>query len=153
MSDILVDICQLTRDEDGHDFVLLRDKRGRVLSLPVGVCEASAIWVALATEQARPFVRRPWSHDLLRNMIERLGARLERVVIDGYVNDIFLATLHLTHGAEEVVVDVRPCDGIALLLRGAAPLYVNNEVMDEEAVFPEPGDEGEDLPDFGGGML
>ena len=153
MSDILVEVWQLARDEDGHDVLLLRDDRGRVLPILIGVCEAAAIWVALAPDQARPFVRRPWSHDLLLNMIEQLGAHLDRVVIDGFVNDVFLATLHLTHGEGEFVVDVRPSDGIALLLRAAAPLYVNNEVMDDEAAFPENGDEGEDATDNGDELI
>jgi bifunctional DNase/RNase len=109
--------------------------------------------VALAPDQARPFVRRPWSHDLLRNMIEQLGAHLDRVVVDGFVEGTFLATLHLTYGGGEVVVDVRPSDGIALLLRAAAPLYVNNEVMDEAAVYPEDEEGGEDALDNGDELL
>jgi bifunctional DNase/RNase len=151
MSDIPVSVWQLVRDEEGHDVVLLRDEQGRVLPILIGVCEAAAIWVVLAAEQAKPFVRRPWSHDLMRDMIEQLGARLDRVVIDGFINDHFLATLHLMHREGEVVVDVRPSDAIALLLRVSAPLFVNNEVWDELSVLPEQdGDEGEDLPDFGG---
>lgn len=137
MADIPVEIWQLVRDEGGHDVVLLRDERGRLLPIVIGVCEAAAIWVQLSPESAAPYLRRPWSHDLMQAMLERLGARLDRVVIDSFTQGTFFATLHLAYQGREVVADARPSDAIALLLRMHAPLLVHDEIMDEASFLPD----------------
>lgn len=147
MADIPVDVWQLVRDEANHDVILLRDEQGRLLPIRIGVCEAAAIWVRLQPEAATPYLRRPWSHDLLHAMLERLGAHLDRVVIDGFTNETFYATLHLRYHDQEQVVDARPSDAIALLLRMPAPILVNSEVMDEQAFHPDQGEE-ENGPGF-----
>jgi len=146
MADIPVEIWQLVRDEEGKDVkdvVLLRDERGRFLPIVIGVCEAAAIWVRLAPDLAAPYLRRPWSHDLMQSLLERLGAGLERVVIDNFANDTFFATLHLRYRDQELVVDARPSDAIALALRMYAPILVNDEVMDETSIPPGIGEGGE----------
>ncbi|HEX2952073.1 MAG TPA: bifunctional nuclease family protein [Armatimonadota bacterium] len=149
MGNIPVEVWQVARDDDGRDVVLLRDAQGRVLSIAIGVCEAAAIWVALARDQQTPYVRRPWSHDLMQSMLERLDAQLQSVVIDGFSNGVFYATLQLAHRGQELFVDARPSDAIALLLRAPAPLFVNADVMDEESVSPF--DDNGDMPHFGDG--
>ena len=147
MADIPVEVWQLVRDEENHDVLLLRDERGRLLTILIGMCEAAAILVRLApTELAAPYLRRPWSHDLIHALLERMGAQLERVVIDGFTKETYYATLHLRYRGREMVVDARPSDAIALLLRMNGPLLVNAEVMDEHAILPESVDE--EPPEF-----
>ena len=123
-----------------HDVILLRDERGRLLPIQIGVCEAAAIWVRLAPDEITPYPRRPSSHDLMHAMLERLGAKLERVVIDSFLKDTFYATLHVLYREHELMVDARPSDAIALVLRMSAPIFVDSEVMDENGLSPEPGD-------------
>jgi bifunctional DNase/RNase len=128
--------------------VLLRDEEGRVLPIAIGVCEAAAIHVRLMPDASAAHVRRPWSHDLIVAMLERLGARLDHVVVDDLANETFFATLHLTCRGRELVMDTRPSDAIALLLRTSAPLLVNEEVMDEAAFRPDVADEDGANQDF-----
>jgi len=149
MADLPVEIWQLVKDED-KDVVLLRDERGRFLPIVIGVCEAAAIWVRLQPDQAAPFLRRPWSHDLMQSLLERLGAKLERVVIDNFANDTFFATLHIQHRDKELVVDARPSDAIALALRLFSPILVNDEVMDETSIPPGSGEPHEGPEPWGG---
>jgi uncharacterized protein len=156
VSNVPVHIWQLVRDEEGHDVVLLRDETGRVLPIAIGACEAAAIWVRLMPEQAAPYLRRPWTHDLAQAILERLGARLDHVVIDDLANGTFFATLYLRCGERELVVDSRPSDAIALLLRNGAPVFVAEAVMQEAAMTPIADDDGEepeapddDAPDWG----
>lgn len=153
MADIPVTVWQLVRDEDGHDVILLRDADGRLLPIVIGICEAAAIWVCLAPELAKTYLRRPWSHDLMQALLERLGARLERVVIDDCANGTFFATLHVRYREEEIIVDARPSDAIALLLRMPAPILVNAEIMDAASFYPEPNDDEDDGPEFGEEVL
>ena len=146
MADVPVEIWQVVRDDEGHDVVLLRDAQGRLLPIAIGICEAAAIWVRLAPDLAAPFVRRPWSHDLMHALLERLGAQLERVVIDDYstTSDIFFATLHVRYRGEELVIDARPSDAIALVLRMPAPLFVRDDVMNDASILPSFPDNGDD---------
>lgn len=136
MAEIPVEVWQVVKDEEGRDILLLRDDRGRLLPIPIGVCEAASIWVRLMPELAAPYLRRPWSHDLMLAMLEQLGAKLERVVIDDYTNSTFYATLYLTHRGKEMIVDARPSDGIALTLRAAATVAVSDEVMFRAGIVP-----------------
>jgi bifunctional DNase/RNase len=70
------------------------------------------------------------THDLTRNLIRHLNARLERVVITELKDDTFYAALWLRQGDEPVVIDARPSDAIALALRADCPIYVAEKVMD-----------------------
>ncbi|MHB0937424.1 MAG: bifunctional nuclease family protein [Armatimonadota bacterium] len=153
MADLPVEIWQLVRDEEGKDVkdvVLLRDERGRFLPIVIGVCEAAAIWVRMEPELAAPYLRRPWSHDLMQSLLDRLGAKLERVVIDNFTNDTFFATLHIQYRGRELVVDARPSDAIALALRTFSPILVNDEVMDETSIPPGSGEPNEGPEPWGG---
>jgi bifunctional DNase/RNase len=146
-----VEIWQLVRDDDNeHDVLLLRDDDGRLLPIVIGPCEATAIWVRLSPELASPFLRRPWTHDLLIALLERMEASIERVVIDSITETTFFATLHLRYLGRELIVDARPSDAIALLLRMPAPLFVNEDVLAQAAFHPDeaaPHDDDENEAD------
>lgn len=107
--------------------VILRDEVGeRTLPIWVGPVEANAI--ALQVENVEP--PRPMTHDLLRNVMDDLGAKLTRVVISDLRDGTFFAYLELHRGDEILFVDARPSDALALSLRTKAPVFVQTEVMD-----------------------
>lgn len=107
--------------------VILRDKDGtRVLPIWVGIFEANAI--ALLIENVT--TPRPMTHDLLRNVIEDLKARVERIVVCDLQDNTFYAMIHLSHNGEPVAIDARPSDAIALALRTHAPIFVEESVID-----------------------
>ena len=98
--------------------VVLNDLAGEVvLPIWVGLFEANAI--ALEIEKAT--TPRPMTHDLLRNVIHGLNARVTRVVVGALREDTFHATIWMDQGGEVVALDARPSDAIALALRSAAP--------------------------------
>ncbi len=106
--------------------VVLKDVASdTVMPIWVGIFEANAI----AIEIEKVAAPRPMSHDLTRNLIRHLNARLERVVITELKDDTFLAVLWLTQGGETVMVDARPSDAIALALRADCPIFVAEQVM------------------------
>jgi len=111
---------------DNH-FVLLRDNRGRRVPIFVGQFEAWAI--SLALEGDAP--DRPFTHDLIRLLLERLDATIERVVIDDLWNETFYAKIGLVKaGGETMDIDARPSDAIALALRVRAPIYMAETVLE-----------------------
>ena len=107
--------------------IILRDDAGdRVLPIWVGVFEANAI--ALQIENvATP---RPMTHDLLRNVIQDLDGQVQKVVASELKDNTFFAVIHLAVRGDPVLVDARPSDAIALALRTKAPIYVEEEVID-----------------------
>ena len=69
------------------------------------------------------------THDLARNVIRHLNAQLERVVITEIKNETFHAVLWLRQADEQVMIDARPSDAIALALRADCPIFVAEHVM------------------------
>jgi uncharacterized protein len=125
-----------------HDpVVILKDMDGsHYLPILIGPFEATAI--ALALEGAP--VPRPLSHDLMRNMLETLGARLEQIVIHDIRESTFFAKLVVRTDGELQEIDARPSDGIALALRMQAPIYVSDKIVLEESTNDQKDvDEGE----------
>jgi bifunctional DNase/RNase len=107
--------------------VLLRDADNqRVLPIWVGPVEANAI--ALQVENIAP--PRPMAHDLLRNVLAELGARLTRVVISDLRESTFFAYLELQRNGETIFVDARPSDALALSIRTRTPVFVDTKVLD-----------------------
>jgi uncharacterized protein len=107
--------------------VILRDRDNqRALPIWVGPVEANAI--ALQIENVAP--PRPMTHDLLRNLLEELGATLQRVVISDLQDSTFYAYLQLERDGQVLFVDARPSDALALSLRTRAPVFVEERVLD-----------------------
>lgn len=123
--------------------VLLREKdgAGRMLQIFIGGPEATAIAVAL--EGIEP--RRPLTHDLLRILLEELGAVLDQVVITEVRDNVYYAELHLVVPGGTHTVSCRPSDAIALAIRTGATIHVTDEVIDEAGYVEDTGDEPEDV--------
>lgn len=98
----------------------------RKLPILIGPYEAQAIILPL--EGTRP--DRPMSHDLIHNIVGRLGAKLNRIVIDDLWNSVYYAKLYVQTSGGEIEIDARPSDAIALALRFGAPVFVAEGVFD-----------------------
>ncbi len=123
--------------------VLKDDDEKFFLPIWVGIFEANAI--ALQLENIT--TPRPMTHDLLRNMIAELNARVIRIVINDLRDSTFFAQIRLAIGAgtdRTLEVDARPSDAIALALRTEAPIFVAQSVLDQaQTITPEEGDSEE----------
>jgi uncharacterized protein len=106
-------------------FVLLSDGTRR-LPIAIGPFEANAI--QLIIEGKRP--DRPLTHDLIKNILERLDCALDRVVIDDFWNGVYYAKLYLRRGNEESEIDSRSSDAIALAMRFEASVFVAESILD-----------------------
>jgi bifunctional DNase/RNase len=126
--------------------VVLKDDEDKFfLPIWVGIFEANAI--ALQLENiATP---RPMTHDLLRNMIAELDARVTRIVINDLRDSTFFAQIRLLinrgGGDRMLEIDARPSDAIALALRTEAPIYVAQSVLEQaQTLSPEGGDDSDE---------
>jgi hypothetical protein len=106
--------------------VILQEEGGeRTLPIWIGAPEANAI--ALEMQGAKP--ERPLTHDLMKHLVTGLGGELRRVVISGLRENTYLAELLIYRGGDVFEVDARPSDSIALALRMNAPIYSNEDLL------------------------
>jgi bifunctional DNase/RNase len=106
--------------------------RGRDLNIWIGPFEAQAI--AMEIEGVPP--SRPLTHDLMKQLVERLGGKLHRVVIEDMRDNTYFASVHLkARDGKGLTVDARPSDAIALALRFRRPIFVEDKLF---AAAPEP---------------
>ncbi|HEU4320888.1 MAG TPA: bifunctional nuclease family protein [Acidimicrobiia bacterium] len=125
--------------------VLLREEGGsRYLPIWIGANEATAI--ATAMEGVQP--PRPLTHDLMRSVLDAVGALAVRVVITEMRDSVFFADLTIDASGEEVKVSSRPSDAIALAVRTGTPVFAAPAVLDEAAVHFEEDDEEEEVARF-----
>ncbi len=118
-----------TRD---YQLIELREVDGeRRLPIVIGLYEAAAIERRLKGI----VIKRPQTHDLLTNTIETLGGRLDRIFINDLRDDTFFAQLIIHCNGEEIEVDSRPSDAIALGVATSVPIFVADHVLD--ATNPE----------------
>jgi uncharacterized protein len=118
--------------QSGQMVVILTDpEERRYLPIWIGLAEADAILIAL---EKIPLPR-PGTHDLLKNILDTLGGKLDRVVIHSIKESIYYATLHLISGDKKMELDSRPSDAIALALRAEAPVFVSEAVMGQAAIL------------------
>ncbi len=122
--------------------VILKDGEERIfLPIWVGIFEANAI--ALQLENiATP---RPMTHDLLRNLIETIDGKVSRVIINELRDSTFYARIDMVVGERLLEIDARPSDAIALALRTAAPIFVEQDVLDQAQTIAPDEDSEEKL--------
>jgi len=110
--------------------IILQEEDGkRVLPIWIGESEARAINMILTGEKAE----RPMTHDLLYTAIKGLGGTVAGISITGIQDHTFFAEIHVDCGGEQVLLDARPSDSIALALRANAPIRVAREVLESSA--------------------
>jgi len=107
--------------------ILTDEEEKRFLPIWIGVAEATAIFIQL-NEQVVP---RPMTHDLLKNVLDVLGARVTKVLINDIEQSTFFARifLDLKDSDEKIEIDSRPSDAIALALRTDSPIFVAEKVV------------------------
>ncbi|MDR3627730.1 MAG: bifunctional nuclease family protein [Ignavibacteriaceae bacterium] len=122
--------------------ILLKEVNGiRRLPIIIGAFEAQAI--ALEIEGIKP--PRPLTHDLLKQVIDSLGASVMEVLIDELKENTFFAKIILEVSALTNEIDSRPSDAIALAVRAQVPIYVADTVMQVAGFVPSEESEKESL--------
>jgi len=119
----------LIREMNDYQIIELREIDGeRTFPIVIGLPEAQAIERRLQGID----IKRPQTHDLLANVIEHLGARLDRITINDISEHTFFAMLTVIDSSGETVeIDSRPSDAIALGIARGVPIYVEEHVLDQ----------------------
>lgn len=123
--------------------VLSVDDEDDVVPIFIGFEEAASIARGL---EAAPSPR-PFTHDLTLDIVEELGGRVDRVVVATIEDNTYIADLHLNTPREDVVVDARPSDSLALAARTDVRIEVTEAVFENGREDPEEFEQLEDIRD------
>jgi len=106
--------------------IILKDQEDkRALPIWVGIFEANAI----ALELEKISTPRPMTHDLIKNILDGLGANVQQIVVNDLKDNTFFAVIEISVNGNLVNIDSRPSDAIALALRVNAPIFVTEKVV------------------------
>jgi hypothetical protein len=120
--------------------VILKDVSSDVM-LPIWVGPYEANAIASEIEKVAP--QRPMTHDLLRNILNQLGAEVMRIVVTELRDNTFFALIEISVSGRLVLLDSRPSDAIALALRLDCPIFVREEVVEASRAQEVSRDGGE----------
>ncbi len=133
MIEVTIDSVRVSLMSQDRMVVLKDADSNRYLPIWIGPFEADAITIQLQGVQ----VARPLTHDLLKSLIRALGAKISHIVVNDLRNNTFFAQITLDSDGQELNVDARPSDAIALAVRAGAPIFVVEQVMEQAAITPE----------------
>lgn len=112
--------------------VILKEKMAeRYLPIWIGPAEADAIAVKLQGQT----VPRPLTHDLLHSIIDALGATINSIIVSDLQKDTFYAKIILNVDGEQIEIDSRPSDALALAVRVGATIYAEEAVLDKAGIL------------------
>jgi len=112
--------------------ILENVKEKKVIPIWIGSEEATSI----AMELEHVSAPRPNAHDLIRNIVQGLGAALHRITITDLRNNVYYASITLKLKGQEFQVDSRPSDAIAVALRMKAPIFASTQVLAKAKQLP-----------------
>ncbi len=138
MVEMTVESVRINLTTQQRVVILKATKQERYLFIWIAHAEAYAIAVELQGTTSP----RPLTHDLLKNVIGELGAKLESIVISDLIDEIFYARIMLDVAGRHVEVDSRPSDAIALAVRAKTPIFVEESVLERAGVALEQNEEG-----------
>jgi bifunctional DNase/RNase len=127
----------------GGAYALLLKEVFGVRRLPIIIGQYEAQSIALEMEGIKP--PRPLTHDLLKSVIDNLGATINEIIINELRENTFYAKIKLEIATMTNEIDSRPSDAIALAVRTGAPLYVAEEVMKIAAFIPSSEDSDDEF--------
>ena len=135
---ILMTVGGLTLDPvTKTPIVILRDPENK-LNLPIwiGLLEATA----MAAELEGIKMARPLTHDLLRGILDELGATVDWIEVTELRDNTYYALIYLRVGDRQLTIDARPSDAISLALRTKSPIYVAKPVLEASSVLQQMDD-------------
>jgi bifunctional DNase/RNase len=119
--------------------VILRETSGqrRVLPIFIGTPEAQAIALSMQNIETP----RPMTHDLMKNLLDEVGAQVERITVTELREGTFFAEIILSAQGEVRTVSSRPSDAIALAIRIGSPIFAEEDVLEEAGRVEQPDEE------------
>ncbi len=130
MKQMTVDSIRVSPMNYQRVVILRENDSDRYLPIWIGPAEADAIAVKLQDLS----VPRPLTHDLLREVIDKLGGSIRHILVSDLQNDTFFATITIEVNGAQEDIDCRPSDAVALAVRAQVPIFANESVLDKAGI-------------------
>ena len=117
-----------------YGLVLSEEPGNRRFSVMIGEPEAQSIALKLNNKKSP----RPLTHDLIHNLLNVFGSKLEKILIYNMVNDVFYSELYIKTGENTIILDARTSDAVALAVRSDSPIFIKSEILDIVGTVVEP---------------
>jgi bifunctional DNase/RNase len=127
---VIMKVADVVPTSQGNAVLLTDEAEERMLPIFVGGTEALSIQLRLDAKR----YERPLTHDLLDNLVGKLGGDLVKVQVDEIRGSVFVGSVFVRQAGKIISVDARPSDAIALALGRRAPIFVASKVMDASSV-------------------
>ncbi|OUJ18348.1 Bifunctional nuclease with DNase and RNase activity [Methanonatronarchaeum thermophilum] len=138
MNFIEVEVYEVGRTGDGAIILLqgVDDMSEKVLPILCSPMQGGSIKMGMSQLSNS----RPHSHDLFVEILNELGCALDKVLVTEMKDSVYYAELHISlyqkEECEELVIDARPSDSIAIATRVRSPIYVKKDLMEKRGVSP-----------------
>ncbi len=109
----------------GSVVLLVNSQETKILPIWVGLFEAQSIAIGLHQMETP----RPMTHDLMNSLCQILGAEVHKIVVSDIVEGTYYAEIYLKKEDQDIVVDSRPSDAIALALKVGVEIFVTEKVL------------------------
>ncbi|MFA5033355.1 MAG: bifunctional nuclease family protein [bacterium] len=112
--------------------VFLKELDGeRIMPIWVGTIEC----ISIARGITQTAHKRPLTHDLIKNILEGMDAKVNKVVINDIKDATYYARIYIQKNNEIIEIDARPSDSLAIAVRCKAPVYISQHVLDNASTF------------------
>ena len=114
-------------DPRSNMYILLLKEINASGTLPIWIGKPEADSIALVLGKvATP---RPMTHDLVKNIIDGLKVRVTKIVITEIIDNTYYAVIHINEGKNEILIDSRPSDAVAVALRVNVSIFVEEGIL------------------------
>ncbi len=128
---IEVQVFDILPQKEGG-FLLLLKQVDVEKYLPIGIGDNEGISIIREIQNIE--TPRPMTYELTNRIIENLGAKIDKIVIDKIEDGIFYAKIHLSQGRKKIVIDSRPSDAINIAIRKKIKIFVEEEVFNKMGI-------------------
>ncbi len=143
MKKVPLDIVALSHSvTQSHNYAVVLGEQEGVRRLPIVIGGFEAQAIAVAMERMTP--NRPLTHDLFKDTLETFDIELKEVVINNLLDGIFYARLICIKDGEEIEIDSRTSDALAMAVRFECPIYTYEFILDAAGVILEDNDDALD---------
>lgn len=122
-----VEVRSVGFDSLSHAPVVVLQDHDRRVALPIWIGPTEAQAIAMQLEGIAP--PRPMTHDLIKTMLDQAGIELRKVVIQDLKDSTYVARIYLHSGRQDLQIDSRPSDAIALAVRFHSPIFVATALL------------------------
>lgn len=141
--DVSIDSVRVAATPEGAQPIVVLAPEESDDVLPIFIRSEEGISIARGMEAED--IGRPLTHDLLLDVMEELGGRVDRVVVSALEDRTYIADLHIQTPRDETVIDARPSDSLALAARTNVPIEVADEVFESSGQPRAQFDELQDI--------